>query len=227
MSQPSGSAYQNPYSIRGRVQLLERRYPAPLGHFDLLRTSYRKGQAVSGQHQTGLLDYIVGGWVINTVSVYQTGFPLQIYQTNLNSAYGYGVQRPNMTGTSPGTSGSVEQRLYNYINPAAFSTAPAGTFGNTPRTLGSLRGPGADRTGISPSSRTSLRERVKAQFRAEALNAFNSPYFYSPNTNLSSGTFGQINSQANFARQLQIGDSRIVLSATVVGGVRTVPQSPP
>jgi len=42
------------------------------------------------------------------------------------------------------------------------------------------------------------------QFRTEALNAFNSPYFYSPNTNLSSGTFGQINSQANFARQLQL-----------------------
>ena len=39
---------------------------------------------------------------------------------------------------------------------------------------------------------------------AEALNGFNSPYFYSPNTNLSSGQFGQINSQANFARQLQL-----------------------
>ena len=64
--------------------------------------------------------------LINAVSVYETGFPLQIYQTNLNSAYGYGAQRPNATGVAPGTSGSVEQRLYNYINPAAFSIAPAG-----------------------------------------------------------------------------------------------------
>ena len=45
---------------------------------------------------------------------------------------------------------------------------------------------------------------MKAQFRAEALNAFNSPYFYSPNTNFSSGTFGQITGQANFSRQLQL-----------------------
>jgi hypothetical protein len=47
-------------------------------------------------------------------------------------------------------------------------------------------------------------ESVRAQFRAEALNAFNSPYFYSPNTNFSSGSFGQITGQANFARQLQL-----------------------
>jgi hypothetical protein len=49
-----------------------------------------------------------------------------------------------------------------------------------------------------------IKERVNAQFRCEALNAFNSPYFYSPNTNFSSGTFGQITGQANFSRQLQL-----------------------
>ena len=47
-------------------------------------------------------------------------------------------------------------------------------------------------------------ERFKAQFRTEALNAFNTPYFYPPTVNISSGSFGHINSQANFARQLQL-----------------------
>jgi hypothetical protein len=149
------------------------------------------------------LDLIAGGWVINTVSVYETGFPLQIYQTDLNSAYGYGAQRPDMTGTAPGTSGSVEQRIYDYINPAAFSLAPQGTFGNTPRTIGT-RGPGEKNWDLSVFKNFQFRESLKAQFRAEALNAFNSPYFQSPNTNYSSGTFGQINTQANFARQLQL-----------------------
>jgi hypothetical protein len=149
------------------------------------------------------LDYLVGGWVINTVSVYETGFPLQIYQTNLNSAYGYGAQRPNTTSTAPGTSGSVEQRIYDYINPAAFSLAPQGTFGNTPRTIG-LRGPGEKNWDLSVFKNFDFTEHTRAQFRAEALNAFNSPYFYSPNTNFSSGTFGQITGQANFSRQLQL-----------------------
>jgi len=103
--------------------------------------------------------------VINTVSVYQTGFPLQIYQNNANSQYGYGVQRPNLTSTSPGTSGSVESRLYDYINPAAFSVAPVASFGNTPRTLGSLRGPGEKNWDISIFKNFAIKERLKAQFR--------------------------------------------------------------
>ncbi len=151
-----------------------------------------------------ILDYVVGGWVVNTVSVFQSGFPLQIYQNNANSQYGYAVQRPDETGTSPVTSGSLEQRLYNYINPAAFSVAAPATFGNTPRTLGNLRGPTQANWDASVFKNFTFKERVKAQFRAEALNAFNTPYFYSPNTNLSSGQFGQINGQANFARQLQL-----------------------
>ena len=150
------------------------------------------------------LDLIAGGWVVNYVNVYQSGFPLQIYQTNLNSAYGYGAQRPDMTtGAALGTSGSLEQRIYNYINPAAFSLAPQGTFGNTPRTV-SLRGPGLANWDMSIFKNFALNERFNAQFRAEALNAMNTPYFYSPNTNFSSGAFGQITGQANFSRQLQL-----------------------
>jgi hypothetical protein len=87
------------------------------------------------------LDLLVGGWVINTVSVYQTGFPLQIYQNNANSQYGYGVQRPNMTSTPPGTSGSVESPLRLHQSRRVLHRV-RGTFGNTPRTLGGLRGPG-------------------------------------------------------------------------------------
>jgi hypothetical protein len=120
------------------------------------------------------------------------------------SQYGYGVQRPNETSASPTTSGSVEGRLYDYINRAAFTAAPAGTFGNTPRTLGSLRGPGEKNWDVSIFKNFTFKERFKAQFRAEALNAFNSPYFYSPQGNISNGSFGQINGQANFARQLQL-----------------------
>src|SRR5260370_42412071 len=90
----------------------------------------------------GVKDYVLGGWVINTVSIFQTGFPLQITEdTNLNSSFGYASQRPNATGVSPVTSVSLEDRLNNYINPAAFSNAASGTLSNVARSLAML-GPG-------------------------------------------------------------------------------------
>jgi trimeric autotransporter adhesin len=68
--------------------------------------------------------------------------PVQITQaTNNNSVFGYATQRPNATGVSPVMTGGLEDRLGSYINPAAFSTAARGTFGNIARTLG-MRGPG-------------------------------------------------------------------------------------
>ncbi len=150
------------------------------------------------------LDYVVGGWVLNTVSIYQTGFPLQISQsTNFNSSFGYANQRPNATGVSPVTSGSLEDRLGGYINPAAFSTAGQFTFGNVARTI-SMRGPGQVNWDMSVFKNFSILEHVKAQFRAEALNALNTPLFYGPNTSFGSSTFGQITSQANFSRQMQL-----------------------
>jgi hypothetical protein len=194
-------APQNPYNTAAEYSLSNVDTPLRWATAISYQLPIGKGKQLNIENRA--LDMIAGGWVINTVSVYETGFPLQIYQTDLNSAYGYGAQRPNETGTAPGTSGSVESRIYDYINPAAFSLAPQGTFGNTPRTVG-LRGPGEKNWDLSVFKNFDIRERVRAQFRAEALNAFNSPYFYSPNTNFSSGTFGQITGQANFARQLQL-----------------------
>jgi hypothetical protein len=199
----AGAYPQNPYSFAGEYSYSQVDAPFRSATSISYTLPFGKGQPFLGNVNRAA-DFIVGGWVINTVSVFQSGFPLLIYQNNANSQYGYGVQRPNTTGTSPVTNGSLEQRLYNYINPAAFSTAPAATFGNTPRSLGNLRGPTQANWDVSIFKNFPFGERLKAQFRAEALNAFNTPYFYSPTTNISSGSFGQINSQANFARQLQL-----------------------
>ena len=44
---------------------------------------------------------VAGGWAVNFQTTMQTGFPLAITQSNLNSAEGTGGQRPNATGISP------------------------------------------------------------------------------------------------------------------------------
>ena len=150
------------------------------------------------------MNYIAGGWAVNAVSIFQTGFPLQITQsTNFNSSFGYASQRPNATGPSPSTTGSLEDRLNNYINKAAFSNAAQFTFGNIGRTI-DMRGPGQVNWDISVFKTVTIKETLKAQFRCEALNALNTPLFYGPNVSFGSSSFGKITSQANFSRQLQL-----------------------
>ena len=151
-----------------------------------------------------VLSNVVGGWSLNATSIFQTGFPLQISQAkNYNSSFGYGSQRPNASGISPVTSGSLESRLNDYINPAAFTTAPEYTFGNLGRTI-PMRGPGQANWDMSIFKTFTIKERIKSQFRFEALNAMNTPLFYAPNTSFGSSTFGQITQQANFSRELEL-----------------------
>jgi hypothetical protein len=151
-----------------------------------------------------VLDLLVGGWSMNAQTTMQTGFPLAISQSNQNSVIGTSVQRPNATGVSPGTPGSIETRLSNYINPGAFSIAPQFTYGNLSRTI-SMRGPGQANIDFSVFKTYGLYEQFKAQFRAEVFNLTNTPQFYGPNTTFGSSTFGQITSQANFPRVFQLG----------------------
>jgi hypothetical protein len=150
-----------------------------------------------------LLDYAIGGWSVNAVGYIQSGEPLAVYQnTNNNSSLGAGVQRPNLVG-SPCYSGSPESRLNRYIKPNAFSTAPAFTYGNTPRTVSCL-GPGSNNWDLSVFRDIHL-ERATLQFRAEATNAFNTPQFSAPVTKYGAVTFGQIQAQANLPRYVQMG----------------------
>lgn len=151
-----------------------------------------------------LVDIVVGGWSMNAQTTMQTGFPLAIYQSNQNSIIGTSTQRPNATGVTPQTSGSLESRLGDYINPAAFTLAPAFTYGNVARTI-PMRGPGMANIDFSMFKTFDLLERFKAQFRAEVFNLTNTPLFYGPNTQYGSSTFGQITSQANFPRVFQLG----------------------
>ena len=90
-----------------------------------------------------------------------------------------------------------------WINKSAFSAAPVLTYGNVSRTI-SERGPGIFNWDISLFKNFTIYERYKAQFRVEGLNAFNTPLFRSPNTTFGAGSFGQVLSQGNFPRFVQL-----------------------
>ncbi len=153
----------------------------------------------------GMIDRFIGGWQVNAIGLFQTGFPITVTQAVNNSQAYSRLQRPNLvSGVSAATSGTTQDRLDNYLNPAAFSLAPAGTFGNAPRTLG-VRSPAPQKTwDLGLFKDTEIFERLKAQFRLEAINAFNTPIFRFTNTAFGNANFGKITAQANFPRVVQI-----------------------
>jgi hypothetical protein len=172
------------------------------GIYDL---PFGRGKRLLANANRGM-DLAVGGWQLNVVNIISSGFPLQVSQSsNNNSAYLFSAsQRPNATGVSPETSGDrLNVGGQNWINPAAFSTAPALTFGNLSRTI-TERSPGIFNWDISLFKNFAIYERFKAQFRWEALNAFNTPQFRAPNTSFGSSSFGKVLSQGNFPRFVQL-----------------------
>ncbi len=156
-------------------------------------------------NRSAWMDHLMGGWQMNAVYLFQTGFPLAVFQNqNFNSIFGNSLMRPNATGTSPVTSGALTDRLDRYFDPAAFSTAPQFTFGNLARTL-NYRGPGTINWDLSVMKTFTFFERLKGQFRAEATNALNTAQFNGPNTAFGNVNFGRITQQANFPRYVQLG----------------------
>ena len=152
----------------------------------------------------GLGDALAGGWQLTVAGRYQTGFPLNISQSSNNSNLLGSNQRPNVVpGVEVMTSGSQEERAVNgWINPAAFSAAPAFTFGDAPRTNPDWRGPGQRTTDLA-ISKTQRFGTKSLSLRVDVLNLFDDPLFIGPVSTFGTSTFGQITSVGGFARSLQ------------------------
>lgn len=78
------------------------------------------------------------------------------------------------------------------------------TFGNMGRSL--LRSDGRINWDLSVfQAFPFFREGMRAEFRAEAFNAFNQTAYGVPTANLNNSNFGRVTGQANSPRQLQLG----------------------
>lgn len=199
----SASGAQNAYNLSGEFGLSTQDVP---NRFTTAITyELPVGRGKHFLRNAGALNWVVGGWSANVVGALQTGYPLAITQPNNNAVTGAGSQRPNaVAGISPKTSGSTVQRIDGWLNPAAFSQAPAFSLGNVSRFI-NVRGPNYRNWDVSVFKSFVFSERFKAQFRAEAMNATNTPYFGNPNTTVTNNQFGLVTTQINYARLIQFG----------------------
>ncbi|NOT25019.1 MAG: TonB-dependent receptor [Acidobacteria bacterium] len=157
----------------------------------------------------GIGSVLLGGWSVTMAARFQTGFPVSVWQSASNSGLLGGSsqgssQRPNIVpGVDLGTSGSLEERLTSWINPAAFTAAPAYTLGNAPRTLSDLRTPGQRNVDLSVQKAQRISGGQTISVRADVLNLFDNPLFTTLQSQFGTPTFGQLTAVGGYARSVQ------------------------
>jgi hypothetical protein len=151
-----------------------------------------------------LVNAIIGDWQFNGITTLQSGTPLSITANNTAGIFGARTQ-PNNNGNDPRRDGPVNERLDRYFDTSVYSQPAAFTFGNETNFSPVLRAHGVRNFDLSLFKSFQVRSGITAQFRVEALNAFNRVQFSAPNTSVTSSSFGLITGQANAPRQLQFG----------------------
>jgi hypothetical protein len=189
-------------------------YPLPIG----------QGQRfLNGSNP--IVSRVVSGWTINDITSYQHGAYLAITsntQSQMQQNFGGGTTRATyIAGCNKSKGGSDYSKIATPANPTAtwFNTAcfagvnqsVGGTvyqgpfdWGNERANDGALYASGIRNWDLSLLKTTKIAEKLSTQLRIETFNTFNRFQPGSPNTAAGNGAFGQITSQANNPRNVQI-----------------------
>jgi hypothetical protein len=196
----SGAPLQNYYDRRSERSLASFDTPQTLVVSTVYELPLGPGKKLNLRGPAGV---VFGGWQLNAITMFQSGPPLQVNGGNDSGSFA-GTQRPNWSGKNATKSGAITDRLGAYFDTSVFSFNDPFTFGNAPRIMPNLRGPGAANVDLSVFKNTRITEHVRLQFRVESFNAFNRVQFQIPNTSINSAAFGRISAQANSPRDIQL-----------------------
>src|SRR5262249_26358469 len=123
---------------------------------------FGKGKAV-GTHWHPVVNAFFGGWQMNGITQFQSGFPIAIQtQSNSSQSIGAGTQRPNSNGHSAKLSSSrpTQDKLAKWFDTTVFSQPPVFTFGNVGRVLPDVRTDGAATVDASLFKNFRIRDRA-------------------------------------------------------------------
>ncbi len=145
---------------------------------------------------------LAGGWQVSSILTLQTGFPITVTNGLDTSNTGAFFDRPNSTGRNADLPRG-QQDPQRFFDTSAFTTNLPGTFGNVGRNT--LNSPGIIGWDFSALKNFYLfSEGRYVQFRFEGFNFPNHPNWGNPNTNQTSGGFGQITGTRGNMRNLQL-----------------------
>ena len=174
---------------------------------------FGKGRAWA---QEGPLAAIVGGWRVSGISSFHTGRPFTVFAGNNSSAFqtgGFGATAladcPN--GSAPTNLNYQGTKLF-WFDPAQFTLPSAPSPTDPTKTVprlgtcsrNNMYGPGLVNVDFAVARVFGLfHEGRNLEFRWEAFNLLNTPYFGLPTNNLNSGTFAQITQLQGDPRTMQ------------------------
>jgi hypothetical protein len=193
-----GTLIQNPYDLAAAHSV---------AGYDL--THIFSGSAVyslpfgsGGKFQTGrsAIDYVIGGWQLNSIVTLTSGPPYtvqaagDIANTGNVTEFANLVGNPNLSNPTP----------HEWFNTAAIASPAPFTFGNLGRN--SLRSDWFHNVDLSLFREFPLTESKRLEFRAEFFNAFNNVIYGQPDSTITDPTFGQVTSiyTGTAPRQIQL-----------------------
>ena len=146
------------------------------------------------------LDYLVGGWQINSTTTWQSGLSFTPGVSGANCSVNEGPCRPDLVGDPSVSNPSRAQwfapaqvdPMTRAITGGPWAKAAAAQFGNAER--GSLRGPSFFQSDLSIFKNFRVTEGTKVQFRAEAFNIFNKVNLGLPTSEVDNVNAGKITS---------------------------------
>ncbi len=175
-------------------------YPIPLG---------RNKRFFSGA--SALTNGFIGGWVIASTSLFETGSPMTVEDSSVNLAIGQNAY-PNRIGNPSVTNGTGRQGIdYPWFNPASYEPVPScisrtncspDQYGFLPFADGNggrndhLTLPYLQNINVTLQKNWLVGERKSVQFRWEAFNIFNHPNFVLMDRNFNESAAGYLTSVA-------------------------------
>jgi hypothetical protein len=147
-------------------------------------------QSPFGKNLSGISAFLAKGWETNFIVSVQSGTPFTVFEPVDVSFTAVGADRPNVT-CNPN---AIKHTVTEWFNTSCFQrltqAANPGQYGNESRD--SLVGPPLRDMDLSVNKAFPIHEAVNFQFRAEAFNIFNHPYFTLPDYTAGDANFGHL-----------------------------------
>jgi hypothetical protein len=178
-----------------------------------------KGQAFGG-NMNRVADLVLGGWNVNYFTNAHSGFPVTVFASSANT--GGRTPRGNVRANAYKPFVIPSQTVDQFFGPVtasgasifcaagvndgncAFGVPAVGALGNAG--VGTLRAPSFFNLDMSIGKKFAVTEKQYLDFRMEMFNALNHASWGAPGRDITSpGSFGQITSQVQNARNIQFG----------------------
>jgi hypothetical protein len=150
---------------------------------------------------------VLGGWNISGMLRYESGRPLNIVMNNdLAGLLFNGQKRPNRESGIDGVAadGDFDPATDRYFNSAAWTDPGPLGFGNAPKRDGTVRSFPIYSEDLNVFKVFTLQNGHRIKFESMFGNIFNRTLFGEPANNWSAANFGQVFSQANSPRSIQM-----------------------